>query len=694
MLHPLESLIADVSAERVLLARLRGGQVQSHTGEPVRRWEQWHNALARVVEHFNVAGCPALVIYRPGVGTASSPGSSAIAGVSTGTAAGSHRGHSGAEGAGPCHARADRESRRGKAGRSRRGRKQSRTRHADSRLTHAGGQHLDAASTVRVIVSDFPLTTGPIAAIDAAVRQLIATDHPRRPGEPDRANAGAVIWTDPADATNARRHALAFADDAARVRLVADGVRRAGLRAQSIIPAEALDLALTARAALHLSDEGYGRPVTALWLGESDSALATAAECRLCRACWLQGSTADLVAALARAFPQIDGAAAAASAEPTPARLAWARRILQQHNVDDSAPSGCAMTHTRAPADAQSADALSDPSTNADGASCGDAPALSAAQVAAAIHPALQQLGAHIKAALQSQSGTHDRAAVRLIGPGALMPGLDRALASICGVPITASPVEGVLLNLPGGGAPAVQVAWEAAPLLQPGLATAEMDDRRTVNRVRWALGVGGAAALLMVAAQGVWVRGELARARQAALAGLVPATQTSTARWLTAIDAESRLAEAHSRIEDRVRAVAPWGVLLEELAAITPEFVRLERVEFRTRPDGQALARLVCVCVEASTPPGARRDPETVADSYVRTLAQHPLVASATRLPGASSGPAGQARGATRFELELAVRTARPSWAADLAARLSPPVGPTQPSLSTAATSHPEGPQ
>lgn len=379
-------------------------------------------------------------------------------------------------------------------------------------------------------VASCPVKAGRASALSAARLALDAAGVDA--GVVRRPTGVAVFATDRAgaDGTPPHFHTLAWSDDDSRMAAVAEWTARAGLApADTIVLADA---PLMVHAALEVLSAQAGR--TVLWMDEHQSVLAGAARGRLCFVRLLPIGLESLVEAVAHA-PGADGKAAALSLDDS-------RAVLSRIGIPDR-------------------DQIVDAARGIVGKS-----------LLPSIQPVLQRLCVEIKQTIRFGLSESDRetVTVELAGPGALIPRLAEAIATLTGH--SARPV-GDQRNAAAG-----LIGLALAHPLIGRLSTIAADEERDFRRARRLLHAGIAAAFALVGIDAAFTAMD-AHGRPAP----DPVLVARLAAAEQAREALDRAAGPLKRFDDTLAQVAPsdahWRPFLESLAAATPPEVRFEAV-------------------------------------------------------------------------------------------------------------------
>jgi hypothetical protein len=343
-------------------------------------------------------------------------------------------------------------------------------------------------------------------------------------------------------------HTLGATDTEASVSALAGLVAGAGLRFGGAVPAEAVALAATVRAAMNASAK-QGTAV-ALRIGSWGCTLAAATGGRLRFARSINVGTAALVTALS-------GHGRADSSEAAP----------------DRAAAGDLLVAAGIPARGQIVDART---------------GLMAEAVLPLMQPILQRCIVEIKQSLRFGLTEAERAGARLIttGPGSLLPNLGSLIAEQCGLtlagpdaPATGSPLSGGEIEDFAAG------ALRGAELLFP--APAAIERRlRGIRRGMW-IGVGAACALGAVDGVSAWFElGSAAVERDRARTALAESSKVVEIGRALA-QSEGAINASRQRLAARMGPHVRWDALLGILASSTPEAIRLTKVEMRLDNSG-----------------------------------------------------------------------------------------------------------
>lgn len=413
-------------------------------------------------------------------------------------------------------------------------------------------------------------------------------------------------------------HVLVASDDPSRADAMRDWLARAGVTLVRAAPLEAAMLAAAVRAAPPHTGPRAGATI---YVGEHASALAgfEAGSLRFVRR--VSFSTEQLAEALQR---------------PLDARLE-----RQGRGPDDPTATRDAARALLARAGAPSRDAIVDAELN-----------LTGADILPALQPALQRCAIETKQSVRFglTDGPKGDVELTLLGPGAALPGLARALADLTQLPLAPPP--------PGAALPPL-TASQLAAALPPELSTigprTEQDGRLRV--ARRALHLGAAAACLIITgdAGASWLRLRETRAALAVFeaSGSAVADEASLAKsdalQRDLAIAEAEIASAHAWTTN----VPAW---LAEVSRRTPAAVRITTLATRYEA-GRAIAEVEGVATEA---PGAPANSGPL-KSYLDSLAACPLV-EGVHLAAAQRAES-EGVNAQRFALRVSLRAAPPPF-------------------------------
>lgn len=444
------------------------------------------------------------------------------------------------------------------------------------------------------------------------------------------------------------RAVIASADSDLRITETLAWATRGGLGPSVVVSSRSLAALLTARHAL--SGDGAA-PRAALWIGESASMLAVAANGQFKLLRPISIGLDALVEPLTRPIRRTSSEPDAAPTPPVTLDRPAAWNMLLKHGI----PSFQAVLDEKLGITGQA--------------------------VLPLLAPVLQTLAVELKQTMRFGLAESERATVPvdLGGPGGSIEGLAAVLARQCGLNVRHAPTLGAALDpakAVSPGTPATAVAW-AAPgldtlLLVPRVQLAAKVTRRA--RVAVAVGVGIAAA--GVAWSWLATTQELAQQRSI-LAGLGQRAlsaeeQAKTAELLQI--AQAALRDARGQLSTHMSPVVDTATLLDSLVAAMPDSARIARLSLTTLNGKPALLLTGWMPdIDGSDFPATLR---TLTDR----LAALPMVASVRLGPTGRSRERGEP--AQRFELTLALVGLPAEWLA----RRELPATTTTPALAPGA--------
>jgi len=198
------------------------------------------------------------------------------------------------------------------------------------------------------------------------------------------------------------------------------------------------------------------------------------------------------------------------------------------------------------------------------------------------IQPVLQRCAVELKQTARFGLSDADllRMRIRLIGPGAAIPGLAAALSSHTELHVDALPGAGTEAAA-GVLRQAVEDAGDSITFLPRQAA-----QRREARRVRTAAGAGVGLALLVMLGEGAraWTGLERAATEAAGLRGLLAQAQQAADERAAAEKIERLVRAAEAALEGKVAGQPHWGAFLAELTRITPAEIRLTDLSGDTR--------------------------------------------------------------------------------------------------------------
>ena len=431
------------------------------------------------------------------------------------------------------------------------------------------------------------------------------------------------LLTDKADPTNKdavpQRHTLVIADAEHRVAALVALVEAAGIEVVSLLPADSVAMAKVVRDA---ASEGDGGVAAVLFVGEHSSMLGVGTPGRLLFVRPVAGGTEALADALTRPLRPRDP-----DSPPVNLPHAQARTLVLASGVP--APDATIPGH----------------------------PTLAGSSLLPHVQPLLQRLSVELKQSVRFGVPEADRASVRIrvVGPGAAVPGLEAAISRLSGFPraaVLASPEPDALESSAGG----LIAALVAAPGLTAALMSESVRLAARHRTLRKALIAGVLVAAAFVGLQFMDARSSLVQAR-AALAQIREAGQAGegpAAVRVATVEARQSLASAETRLTNLLGSAPDMAATLAELSLRTPSGVRITGMEL-VREASQSRVELRAY-VRADT----NADPAAAIRSYVDALSKSPVIES-VRLGGTQRTNM-HGSDAQSFELTLVLVSLPPS--------------------------------
>lgn len=337
-------------------------------------------------------------------------------------------------------------------------------------------------------------------------------------------------------------HILAVADHDARATAVAQMVERCGLRPAELMPAMAPMLVQAVSVARDMS--GGGQAAVALLISEHASALVIADAGRIRVVRQVDIGVESLAVPVARLLAGHDGLD-----EPGTVDLERAMSRLQSCGLPQPEEQFDADRDVRGEA------------------------------VLPLLRPTVQRWMVELKQSVRYALAAQRREGAQLAVWGAAVPRLAELLAAECELMLTPVPAR------QGSGEEAgVPVALRAAVQHRPrriNTLPRALAWRRRERRVRQSLGVGCAAALVMVGVESATTAAQLRGERQRleVMARAVEAGSSAAVVESRLMEARAALESMRARMAEAMGATTPVGPLLEELARLTPVAFRLAEI-------------------------------------------------------------------------------------------------------------------
>lgn len=423
------------------------------------------------------------------------------------------------------------------------------------------------------------------------------------------------LLTDKADpkdkSATPQRHTLVIADAEHRVAGLVGLIEGAGVEVVGLLPADSVAMAKAVREATTGEEGG----VTAvLFVGEHSSMLGVGTPGRLLFVRPVAGGTEALADALTRPLrPREPDAPPVTLKHPEARTLALAAGV--------PAPDAAIPGH----------------------------PTLAGSSLLPHVQPLLQRLSIEIKQSVRFGVPEADRGrvTVRVVGPGAAVPGLEAAIARLSGF-ARATPHGGPEPDALESSAGGLIAAFTGSPELTAALMSESVRLTARHRTLRKALAGGVLVAAGFVALQFADARSSLGQAkailtqmRQVGQAGEGPAA----VRAMT-FEARQALTGAESRLTTLLGSVPSVSATLAELSDRTPEAVRITGIDFVREGSQSRMALRAYIRVE----PGG--DPSQSIRSFVDSLSKSPAIES-VRL-GGTQRTSIHGREAQSFELTL----------------------------------------
>lgn len=481
------------------------------------------------------------------------------------------------------------------------------------------------APTTAVGVFNCPASAGAAAAEQAALLSLAGlASHPIEDG-PSGVRA---LGTDreaappsPNDPSPVRQaHTLAAAEHEATAAMLAEWLTGAGLRPDRFIPAGAIHAAHALSAI-----SSNTTCAAALYIGEHECVLAAGDRSRLRFVRTLGLGLESLVDALVRSARVLTP-----TGEVVHTSRDGARELLAAHGVPDAGGGGAPAAH--------------------------DAPPM-----LPLLTPVLQRLASEIKQSARFGLAEAERTglSVAIIGPGACVRGLDVALGAQSGLAFVRAPsIDSLDAIAPASSADTGVISlWLAGDKTGLNLAPAAVRERHSFGRLRAAAWAGIGAAIAFVGYQGLDVRAQLSLARDEQAAAAHASNQAEQERALVTMAAAAQIARASAeqRLAEQMGDATDWTALLRTLATLTPERVRLVRLDFDVTERGPE-ARIAGVTAVSGDPAGTQPG-ESVGmriRAYADALSLLPIV-SDVRM-GATSRAVSERGDEWRFEFTISL--------------------------------------
>ncbi|HMN42730.1 MAG TPA: hypothetical protein PKE29_17960 [Phycisphaerales bacterium] len=441
-----------------------------------------------------------------------------------------------------------------------------------------GGAAAEQAATLALAnVADFPLDDAPSDTC------LVFSDKPAKP-----------VGDEPAPV--AQRHIIAAADAEQRAAAIAEALAAANIRVDRLLPADAVCLADSVRAAT--SGATPDDLVAVVWIGEHSTTLAVGTPGRLLLSRTISTGTESLADVLTRPLRPRDPEAQPVTLPHDAARLLFL-------SVGVPSPDATIPLY----------------------------PTLGGSSLLPHLQPVLQRLSIEIKQSLRFGLPEAQRARVRLrlAGPGAAVPGLGESISRLSGFPFESAHDEAAppdALDSSTGGAIAALVRCPALTLaLMPTLARQAFRLRRS----RKALLVGAAIALAYVGYETIDSSLALgaARTRLDALNSTLQSNEGPLAVRRQALSAHQQLAETEQRIR-RVLGESPdWAAVMDAIAEHTPAQIRFQTIEMRRDTTPAGASSPAALSIRAYSRFDEVRDPAPLIHTYVGTLESMPIISS-----------------------------------------------------------------
>ncbi len=445
---------------------------------------------------------------------------------------------------------------------------------------------LQAARLALASVATFPLDCNPSDA-------RVFHEDPR----PNRGR-GAGNKEQPAD--SARLHTIAAADQDAHVAALGAWAESAGLKVESVVPAEAVLTAAAARAATCTDDRAGGAchgPRAVLWMGLHQSVLAVGNGAKLELVRTISTGAETLVDALLRPIRPKSTPGTETTTDPATITLerTAARRLLSTVGI---------------PAPQQQLPEL---------------PGCDGTCILPILQPTLQRLAVEIKQSLRFGTDESVRSGLTLSirGEGSQIPGLTEVLARLAGV----SPAQGAGKGTAAEAAASQLLTDEAHGLRAslPCLLGGEASDAMLTRGMRRGLLIGACAAAVMLSFEGVSIFFSFAKERERLAAAKLNAAGAGALASVQERALNARLATSglSRRVSETLGNTPDWSAVMTVLAEQSPGSIRITSLEMSAE-SREAVCHVAGYVRRKET-----QDPAGEIRRFIESLSRVPLVSS-----------------------------------------------------------------
>ena len=430
-------------------------------------------------------------------------------------------------------------------------------------------------------------------------------------------------------AVAAQRHILACAEAEQRAAAICEALSGAGLTVERMIPADAVAGADAIRMATAERNEDDVAAI--VWIGEHSTNLAVGVPGRLLLVRTISTGTEALAEVLCRPLRSRD-----ADAPPVTLGHDAARTMLLTVGVPTAE------------------------------AAIAGYPTLAGSALLPHLQPILQRLSIEIKQSLRFgvAEGERPRVRLRLAGPGAAVPGLGDAIASVSGFIFQSDASEANGPDALDSSTGGLIAALVRCPGLTISLLPAEARQAGRVRRARRALLVGAALALAYVGYETFDAYRTL-RSERTKLDAMNSAQQSTegpmAVRQLVMAD-RGALSEAERRLRKALDQTPDWASIMEAVAELTPREVRVESLDMGRGAGMGTMHMRGHIRFEEA------RDPAAVIHAYVAKLEELPVLGS-VRL-GATQRAALGGHDSQTFDLTIGAIALPPAYVATAPAR------------------------